>query len=447
MLLVEYIFVGIYYKNHFYTNTYINGVDCSNLTATEAADRLKQEASSYVLTIKGQDGYTQQITGESIGLSCKCDQDIKQLLKEQGGFLWLVKAFRTHKLEKASAILFDADKLQQKVDALSFFDAKNRVSPKNAYISSYQQGKEFTIVKEIMGNELERSRVREVIQKAIQTLSISVSLEESNCYKKPTLRSSDPKLTTSLKIMNEYRKTCLTYEFGEKTEVFDEKWIGPSLVVDEKGKVRIDSSHIKKFVSYLADTYNTKNNTYRFMTSYGYEVTLYGGDYGFIIDEEKELQEIIECIQKGKKMKKKPVPAADSENQEYKTLGKTYVEINKKKQHLFYYVEGKLVVESDVVTGIPKNGHDTPVGIYYVSQIQRNRTLKGFNDDGSKYAAFVQYWMRFNGGIGLHDAPWQPYFGGTRYQYAGSHGCVNLPTRVAKKIYSNIQMNTPVIVY
>lgn len=447
LLLLEYIFVGIYYKKHFYNNTFINGVDCSNLTAKEAAKRLQKEASLYVLTIRGLDGVTQQITGESIGLSSECDGDIKQLLKEQGGFLWLVNAFKTHNLKKASAIRFDAEKLQQKVDALAFFHAKNIVSPKNAYISPYKQGKEFTIVKEIVGNELDKEKVNEVIKEAVETLAVSISLKEKNCYKQPSILSDDPKLTKALKEMNQYRKTSLTYEFGEKTEILDERWIGPALIVDAKGEVKIDESYIKQFVSYLADTYNIKNKTVRFMTSYGYEVNLWGGKYGFIIDEEKELKEILDCIKKGSNMKKKPVTSADSENKEYQTLGKTYVEISKKKQHLFYYVNGKLVVESDVVTGIPKNGHDTPIGIYYVSQIQRNRTLRGYNDDGSKYEVDVQYWMRFNGGIGLHDAPWQPYFGGRRYLYAGSHGCVNLPTNVARTIFANIQLNTPVIVY
>ena len=52
--------------------------------------------------------------------------------------------------------------------------------------------------------------------------------------------------------------------------------------------------------------------------------------------------------------------------------------------------------------------------------------LKGTNLDGSKYESTVQYWMPFVGNvIGMHDADWQPYFGGTRYQDGGgSHGCV-----------------------
>ena len=35
--------------------------------------------------------------------------------------------------------------------------------------------------------------------------------------------------------------------------------------------------------------------------------------------------------------------------------------------------------------------------------------------DGTyEYETQVTYWMPFNGGIGFHDASWQPYFGGDR---------------------------------
>ena len=171
-----------------------------------------------------------------------------------------------------------------------------------------------------------------------------------------------------------------------------------------------------------------------------------GGNYGWKMDEEKEIKEVLDAVKHGKQLERKPATTSDSDNTSYQSLGNTYVEISKQKQHMFFYKNGKLVLESDVVTGRP-SGHDTPGGIYYVSQKQRNRTLRGFNDDGSRYRAFVRYWMRFNGSIGLHDAPWQSSFGGRRYQYAGSHGCVNLPSKVAKELYEVIDMYTPVIVY
>ena len=55
--------------------------------------------------------------------------------------------------------------------------------------------------------------------------------------------------------------------------------------------------------------------------------------------------------------------------------------------------------------------------------------------------------MPFNKGIGLHDASWRKTFGGQIYMTSGSHGCVNLPSSFAANLYSQVTVNTPVVVY
>ena len=55
--------------------------------------------------------------------------------------------------------------------------------------------------------------------------------------------------------------------------------------------------------------------------------------------------------------------------------------------------------------------------------------------------------MPFNGGVGLHDATWQSSFGGQRYKFNGSHGCINLPLNVAASVFSQVSSGFPVLVY
>ena len=55
--------------------------------------------------------------------------------------------------------------------------------------------------------------------------------------------------------------------------------------------------------------------------------------------------------------------------------------------------------------------------------------------------------MPFNCNIGIHDASWRGSFGGSIYKTDGSHGCVNAPEYLAKKIYENIEPGTPIICY
>ena len=76
--------------------------------------------------------------------------------------------------------------------------------------------------------------------------------------------------------------------------------------------------------------------------------------------------------------------------------------INLTAQHLFFYKDGQLVMESDFVSGNSARGYDTPESTYSISYKQRHATLVGEN-----YETPVSYWMPFNKNIGMHDATWR----------------------------------------
>ncbi|MEE0955948.1 MAG: L,D-transpeptidase [Eubacterium sp.] len=53
-----------------------------------------------------------------------------------------------------------------------------------------------------------------------------------------------------------------------------------------------------------------------------------------------------------------------------------------------------------------------------------------------KWESHVKYWMAFRGkDYGFHDADWRSGFGGQIYSHNGSHGCINMPTEAAGKLY------------
>lgn len=128
-----------------------------------------------------------------------------------------------------------------------------------------------------------------------------------------------------------------------------------------------------------------------------------------------------------------------------KSVGKTYVEINIRQQHMWYIKDHKIICETDVVTGNDDGYHNTPTGIYKIFQKARNTNLVG-----ADYVSFVNYWLGFTySGIGIHDASWRSAkeYGKTTYKGNGSHGCVNTPYSAVKKIYNNISKGTCVVVY
>lgn len=141
-------------------------------------------------------------------------------------------------------------------------------------------------------------------------------------------------------------------------------------------------------------------------------------------------------------------------------LPNTYIEIDIDAQELNMYTDGELVISSPIVSGM---SYESPTGIGYfeIYYKEENAILRSYYDDGTlRYESYVDYWMSFDGGIGLHDAEFHTHedgfshgwrssdsFGGDTYLYNGSHGCVNLPYSVAEFIYNNSDIGTKVLVH
>ena len=109
---------------------------------------------------------------------------------------------------------------------------------------------------------------------------------------------------------------------------------------------------------------------------------------------------------------------------------------------MWFYKDGKLVVETDVVTGNERKKWGTDLGVFKVNYKQRNTRLKG-----PGYNVKVKYWIPYNKGEGLHDASWRGTFGGQIYKKNGSHGCVNTPTAAMAIIFEQLNKGDTVVVY
>ncbi|MDR0219977.1 MAG: L,D-transpeptidase [Lachnospiraceae bacterium] len=121
-------------------------------------------------------------------------------------------------------------------------------------------------------------------------------------------------------------------------------------------------------------------------------------------------------------------------------IGNTYVEIDLDAQHLYLVVDGEEIMDTAIVTGDVKRGRSTPTGTFSIYSLEKKRYLSG-----PGYKVWVEYWMPFNGGIGLHDAAWRSKFGGEIYKKDGSHGCINMPRKKAKTLFKHAYIGMPVV--
>ena len=124
-----------------------------------------------------------------------------------------------------------------------------------------------------------------------------------------------------------------------------------------------------------------------------------------------------------------------------KTLDGVYIIVDKSEQQLYMYNENELYYTTPVTTGKDSTPSDT--GLFNIYSKETNRYLT----DGKTYNAWVQYWMPYNRGEGLHDATWRSVFGTESYHYGGSHGCINIPPEIADDIYNSASIGDKVLVH
>ncbi len=428
-----------YYRSHFLNGTVIDRVDVSGMTIGELQERIED----YMLRIveRKTDGTAMEedIQGKDIDLTYASTEPLQEFLETQNIWTWFLPQTAEHKTE--NLLSYDEKKLETEIRTLKGFQNDFAVAPTDAYISDYTPEKGFEIIAETQGNKLKWQDTLDTIQNAVKSLDEQTDLDKAGCYQVPTVTAEDEQLLKTLDRLQKYAGITITYTFGDNKEILDGGTISNWLHVDGF-EVTLDQGQVGEYVAALRKRYDSIFRSRTFQTSYGREITIDGGDYGWWMNYEQETKELTEMIERGESGERTPVYYQTAVSYGTPDYGTTYVEINLTAQHLFFYKEGSLVLESDFVSGNSSRGYDTPAGVYGVTYKQRNATLVG-----ETYQTPVSYWMPFNRNIGMHDATWRGSFGGNIYKTSGSHGCINLPYSIAQQIYEGIEKGTPVICY
>lgn len=437
-----YTYMAMQYRDVFFPNTRINGLDASGKSVDQVKQMIDDGMEQYTLVLEERGGVNEQIGGDQIDLHSEYDGSLEQLLSGQEPMQWGLHLLEGSEHTIETMIAYDHEKLTEVVDGLSCMDESKTELPKNAYLSEYQQGVGYEIIPEQGGTRVVKEKVRQGVADAILNLKDKISLDELDAYEKAKVTSQDPGLIAQAEQKNFYTNVTVTYRFGDKTEVLDGDTIHTWILEDEEGNLSLDEEKVEEYVGELAKNYDTAYQPKTLKTAYGDTVTITGGNYGWRINRKAEAAALSEIIRSGKGQEREPVYSQTAASRGETDYGNTYVEINLTAQHLYYYIDGELLVESDFVSGNEARGMGTPAGAFPLTYKQRNATLRG-----PGYATPVTYWMPFNGGIGMHDANWRGSFGGRIYKTNGSHGCINLPSSAARTIFENISSGVPVLCY
>lgn len=445
ILFVLYIAIGeVKYKGKFLPNTVINGTDFSGMTAKEVESYYQKVANNYKLDItKGgsvvdtllASDFDFVVTGSAV-------EKINEKIDLQPNYKWLSAILgEKDEYEINNILWYDEGKLKNFIVNSKGYNMPTTRKSKQGTI--YYNGENFQVIPPVVSDEIEPLKYINAVKGKVDTLQRVMNVEEENCYAKYDFNDE---------IKQKLEKACEdAYKFFNEKEFniklknnedydFRKEVINYAYNIDYKYDFICNEKTISSGVEALSKIHNTMGKEIEFETSHGTKVKVKGGDYGTKINS-KELEmymkkafiekEDVNCVIDYKKN-----TLGDSIG-----IGDTYVEIDLTNQYLYMYVDGKLVKKAPVVTGLP-GSRATPQGVYRMKNRLTDVPLVGDN-----YVTPVKYWMAFNGGIGIHDAVWQRYFGGEYYKKKGSHGCVNMAMSDAKDVYENAIVNMPVICY
>ena len=437
-------------ETRFVGGTTVNGIKISGLTVDEAKEHLASfYANDYKLKLITKEGKEEYINSAAVGYQASIPDGLQSILDGQnaGGRITGPAAQSSHMMEVSGT--FDPAKLGEQIQGLSCVSGAGVTQTRDAHISSYEEGKDYTIISEVYGNDLDLDKMASAIGSALKTGQADLNLESAGCYNKVNVKASDEQLKDLCSRMNRYKDMKITYNFSETvTEELPGSVFASWISVSEDGQVSVNQEEAAAYVKALAEKYDTADTVRLFHTSTGKDVEL-TGPYGWKMDQAAELNALTDMLLSGESQARTPQYTKTAAAREPGDWGNTYVEIDLTGQHVYMIQEGTLVWDAPCVTGNVSKNYTTPEGIYGLTYKEQDRILRGKKKaDGSyEYESHVDYWMPFNGGIGLHDATWRGNFGGTIYQTNGSHGCINLPPDRAAILYSLVYKGMPVICY
>lgn len=315
---------------------------------------------------------------------------------------------------------------------------------KNASITYRRDLSRFVTEPHRNGEFVDTAQAETAAVAAIRTLTPTASATATVSPAEAAVKESDPRVQSALKTANSYLDISLSYTFQTEgipsaREDIDIHTLASFLTIQKDYSVTIDETAVESYVNKMAMRHGG-SRVGPFVTTYGTSTSYNVEYYKAVLDQPAMCKDLINCLKnRTSGTRTTTYLTANNANLPY---GGDYVEVNLSDQRLWVYRNGEMMVTTPLVSGNVSTRRWTDPGVFTIYERETDCTLVGAN-----YVSYVDYWMAFNGPIGLHDASWRSEFGGSIYKYNGSHGCVNLPPAAAKQVYDVVYVGMKVIVY
>ncbi len=451
LALLGFLSLMLYYRSHFPVNTWINGIYCTGKTVEQVNDELSEEESAAAVLLVDADLVSWEVPMQDGGVRPDYTDALNEYMEQNAGGFWPDNLNRPiYATVESQSFSVDEEKLRACLLSLPFVE-KEQKRPKGVKVDESPYG---FILADGNTRRLDLDKTVVYIRDCLARGETEVFLSEGGCYTDLTDSQADEAQRKLWDQICEFTRRCegIVYDMGAEQIPLSADIAGGFLKrqadggfsADEEGGLMVDEESVRLWVENLALRYDTSDTTRKFSATRGETVEVKYVTYGTKLDVEAETTYLLEALTAEEALPEKHIPAYSKEAyvRGLDDIGDTYIEVDLTDQKLYYYVDGEIALETDVVTGNLSKKYDTPEGINFVYNKQRNRTLRG-----PGYSSFVRYWMPVKGGIGLHDASWRSKFGGEIYKTNGSHGCINMSIPIAAQLYEMVEIGTPVIMF
>ena len=441
------------FEGRFYIDTMALGQDVSGLTPGEAALRLYAQAKTLPVTLRDTDqGDLAALTVASFLTETKlrdlCISLIEQQHQDPGLISLIDRKFDVYTPE-LFADLTDADVSAVLRSAL--YGEGEPVVPVNAELVMEDTG--YRVIPEVEGNlvdlELCGAALGRELRK-ITALEAPVDTMVTGGRILPEITAEDPSITSLTDVMDAYLSTPVTLAFENgvpHTLTAEDIWAASDIAItgDTVSCVPVEEKVNALVDQLISDCMADGRDAKYFKTAETRETVYYQEkDTGWILNREPIYAQVLSALQTGREAVVVPEYNYTWYWERRFNCGNTFIEISLDNQYVWYYLQGKLLVETPVVTGDIATHKNTIPGFFWIIWKKADTYLVGptWNDH-------VDYWMPFDAEheIGLHDSSWRDEYGGDIYLTDGSHGCVNTPLEAMRIIFNNSWEGVPVIVY
>lgn len=445
-LAVSYLGLAEYYKNGFSYGTWMNGIYCTGKTVEEVNEELLKSCSYAGLTIYDGEGNAFRIEPEDVDYTFDFKEALQSYLGRQNSYLWIENLFAAKERSLQPVVSYDEELLWEVLQSMPAFRGKK---PEERTVSIQKTDAGYVLVDE-RKHVLNEEKAKERIAEKLLFLETTFDLEESGCYEDLPYTDAMNKELALWEKISQFQDCRIVYAFGEELVPIDASIVCDWMAVDEKGEflydeagnIMQDNEKIEAFIDELAAEFDTVGAVRHFNATRGETVVIEGGTYGNRMDSKAEKEYLKLAFARKSEEIHTPQYIQMGWEQGRDDIGSTYIEVDMAKQMMYYYLDGKLELETPIVTGNTRRRWGTPEGVNYVYGKARNRILRG-----QGYESHVNFWMPVKGNIGIHDAAWRSEYGGEIYKTGGSHGCINTPYEAMNRLYDMAEIGTPVVMF